>query len=208
MYNNWKRNRSISVSLSVIFLVAVSTIQLSSMIASNDNFVASIAYAKYSNSQTQSLVNECGIGDADSTTCANNGPLIQGDGTASSPVVTQSAGGEPGPPGPQGPQGPKGEQGEQGPPGPDKELQVRQVEGQVFEVLQGTTRVATVFCGPDEFVTGGGYEVLGLLTDPIHVEESAVSGPPDGWEFLATNSNQEDVFIQAKVECAKLVDVP
>ncbi len=80
------------------------------------------------NSQAQSLVNNCGIGQS-SGICANYGPMIQGDGSATTPVITQS-GGQRGPPGPQGPagsQGPQGIQGEQGPAGPTQELEVRTV---------------------------------------------------------------------------------
>ena len=55
--------------------------------------------------------------------CANSGPLMQGEGLASSPVVTQFSGGR-GEQGPAGPQGPPGIQGEQGPAGPKQELQL------------------------------------------------------------------------------------
>lgn len=106
-------------SIIVIVLVAVSTSH-SSEVLSN---IAAVVYA-YSNTQVQSLDNDCGIGDTDNTNCANNGPLIQGDGSASSPVVSQSAGREQGYRGPPGPQGPSGPQGEQGPPGPKGDSEV------------------------------------------------------------------------------------
>jgi hypothetical protein len=63
MYNSQKKNRALPVSLnvSVILLLAFSTTQLSSMVVSNGN-TANNAYAKYSNSQAQSLINDCGEG--------------------------------------------------------------------------------------------------------------------------------------------------
>ncbi len=103
-------------SITVLLLVAgLSTIQLSSMVLSN----GSVVYA-YSNSQAQSFVNDCGIDEVTGINCGNNGPLMQGDGLASSPIVTQFSGGqgEQGPPGPQGEQGPAGPAGAEGPAGP------------------------------------------------------------------------------------------
>ena len=61
------------------------------------------------------LFNECGLDGTSGINCANNGPLMQGDGLASSPIVTQFGGGR-GQQGPAGPQGPPGEQGPAGPP--------------------------------------------------------------------------------------------
>jgi hypothetical protein len=46
MYNKWKGNRALPISISVIILVAVSTAQLSSMVASNDNIATDPVYAK------------------------------------------------------------------------------------------------------------------------------------------------------------------
>lgn len=107
----------------MLVLVAVSTLQLSIMVLPND----SVVYA-YSNSQAQSLVNECSGGDIISPNCAINGPQTQADGTASTPINFQISNpgkeGPPGPPGPKGdtgatgPQGPQGEQGPQGLTGP------------------------------------------------------------------------------------------
>jgi hypothetical protein len=90
MYNDWKRNRALPVSLSVsvILLLAVSTTQLSS----NGNIASDNAYAKYSNNQAQSLVNECGINESSGVNCATNGPQIQGDGCATTPLISQSSG--------------------------------------------------------------------------------------------------------------------
>ena len=74
-------------SIFIILVVAVSTSQISSVVLFNGNVV----YA-YSNNQAQSLTNECGIDGLTNLNCANNGPLMQGEGMASSPIVTQSAG--------------------------------------------------------------------------------------------------------------------
>lgn len=128
MYNYLKRNRilPISVSVSVLILLVASTAQVSSMIPLSGNSITSpnTVYAKYSDSQAQSLVNECGEGEPSGINCANNGPLMQGEGLASSPVVTQSGSGQgqqgpPGPPGPQGPQGEQGSKGDTGATGPE-----------------------------------------------------------------------------------------
>src|SRR5918995_2567452 len=145
----------VSASASVIIFLVVSTTQLSSMIVLNSNTILApnTVFAKYSNNQAQSLVNECGVGDSSGPNCANNGPMTQGDGTASSPIVSQSGG-----QGPAGPQGPPGIQGEQGPPGPDKELQVRTDSGDVLTVAPDTTLTVTAPCNSDEVATGGGYE--------------------------------------------------
>jgi hypothetical protein len=80
----------------MIALVVVSTLQLSSILLSNDTAVHA-----YSNSQAQSFVNECDQDESSGINCANNGPLMQGEGLASSPIITQSGSG----------------QGERGPPG-------------------------------------------------------------------------------------------
>ena len=83
------RNQGLKLYTFVIAvpLVAVSTAQLSSIGLSN----GTVVYA-YSNSQAQSFVNECRIDGLTNLNCANNGPLMQGEGIASSPIVTQSAG--------------------------------------------------------------------------------------------------------------------
>ena len=135
MYNSPKKNLALPVLLNVrvIILVVVSTMQLSSMIVSNDNVIGDDVYAqRYSNNQTQSFVNECGVGEPIGINCANNGPMIHGDGTAIALTPSQiSSGGEQGPVGPAGPQGetgatgPQGPIGPQGPAGAKQELQVR-----------------------------------------------------------------------------------
>jgi hypothetical protein len=57
------------------------------MVVSNGNS-ANNAYAKYSNSQAQSLINDCGEGDSGaSPNCAIVSPQMQADGTA--PITFQ-----------------------------------------------------------------------------------------------------------------------
>jgi hypothetical protein len=55
--------------------------------------ITNYVYAKYSNDQAQSFVNECGQDGVTGINCGNNGPLMQGDGLASSPVITLFGGG-------------------------------------------------------------------------------------------------------------------
>lgn len=227
----------VSPSASVIIFLVVSTTQLSSMIVLNSNTILApnTVFAKYSNNQAQSLVNECGVGDSSGPNCANNGPLTQGDGIASSPIVSQSGGqgpagpqgpqglkgdtGPAGPPGPQGaagpqgptgPQGPQGIQGEQGPPGPDKELQVRTDSGDVLTVAPDTTLTVTAPCNSDEVATGGGYEIDDEFNEvnPSVVHSGTPSNAPNTWSFTLSNPGPLPVDILAFVECAKLVDVP
>src|SRR5919106_1170334 len=121
MVNSLKKNLALLVSLavSVIILVAVPTVQLSTlMVASGD--ANGNAYAKYSNNLAQSLVNDCGVGDSrGAPNCIINSPQIQADGSANIPMVSSSEGqGPPGPQGPAGPQGPQGLTGPQGNAGP------------------------------------------------------------------------------------------
>jgi hypothetical protein len=201
-----KRFKLTCTSVLMTVLVAVSTSQLSTMVLSN---VDSVVYA-YSNSQAQSLHNECEHG-----VCANNGPQTQADGTPiAMPVITQSGGqGEQGPPGPAGPQGPQGEQGiqgEQGPPGPDKELQVRRVVGNGVIVPGPGQGAEEVECASDEVVTGGGsnYLLRDFGENEINPNISAFPTINNGWEVFVLNPGPNPVTIQSVVECAKLVDVP
>jgi hypothetical protein len=85
---------------------------------SGDNTVNSV-YAKYSNSQAQSLVNDCGIVGSSGISCANNGPQTLGDGAATALTPLQIS--NPVKEGPPGPQGPKGDTGDTGPQGPTGE---------------------------------------------------------------------------------------
>ena len=111
--NNTKRNRTLSISVIGILLVAVSTTQLAPMIGSSNNIFANNVYAKYSNNfdQTASLANECSGDHESNIICVNNNPQTQGrDNIVNTPITTpQGSPGPPGPPGPQGPPGPLGE---------------------------------------------------------------------------------------------------
>jgi hypothetical protein len=174
MYKTWRNNQrrlSASVSLSIIILiVGVSTTQLTSMVTLNGNpSTFNDVYAKYSNDQAQSLANECGISDATGVNCGINSPLMQGDGLASSPIVTQSGGG----------------QGEQGPPGPDKELQVRTVVSSEYVLVPPlASREISVECNPDEVVTGGAlllFDDFDNYGNPSILEAGLPVNQPTEW---------------------------
>lgn len=126
-------------------MLSVSTLQ----VLSN---VDSVVYA-YSNSQAQSLVNDCGIDESSGINCANNGPLMQGEGLASSPIVTQSGSG-------------------QGPPGPAKELQVRTVDGESVEAEPNELTAAVAGVPPDNPTTWE-LNYFNLGPDPITLEAYA-----------------------------------
>lgn len=84
MYNSPKKNLGFPVSLNVrfIILVAVSTVQLSSMMVVSGD-VTGNAYTKYSNNPAHSLVNGCDVFDSGGTgNCQNNAPQITVDGIA------------------------------------------------------------------------------------------------------------------------------
>jgi hypothetical protein len=125
MYNSLKKNLpfpdSLNVRVIILVIIAVSTLQLSPMMVTNGDANGN-AYAKYSNNQAQSFVNECGLSGSTGTNCGNSGPQTQGDGVANALAPLQISGaGEQGPVGPQGPQGiqgPKGETGATGATGP------------------------------------------------------------------------------------------
>src|SRR5919106_1662194 len=93
-------------------VLGISTVLLILIVAVNS------VYAKYSNSQAQSLVNDCGIVGSSGINCDNNGPQTLGDGaaTALTPLQISNPVKE-GPPGPQGPKGDTGDTGLQGPTG-------------------------------------------------------------------------------------------
>jgi hypothetical protein len=98
MYNSQNKNRALPVSISVVILVAVSTMQLSPVLTSNGNIAANNPHAKYTNGERQSQT-----------------PV---DGT-DLPMNMQIS--DPGNEIAQAPSSPPG------PPGLEKELQVRQV---------------------------------------------------------------------------------
>jgi hypothetical protein len=192
------------------FLVFMSGIPL----LSGGSTITNYANAKYSNSQAQSIVNECGLDESSGINCVANGPQTQADGSATAAPIVSNAGGqgEQGPPGPPGPQGP---QGEQGPPGPNKEIQARIVDGEVVIVEPGNREVARAFCNPGEIATGGGLEVspTSPFGDPNRVNAHyAVTGQlqfeTDRWIVSYDNPGPNSVLIQAAAVCAQLVDVP
>lgn len=79
--------------------------------------ITNYANAKYSNSQSQSFVNECGLDESSGINCVASGPQTQADGSATATPIVSNAGGQ-GEQGPPGPQGPKGDTGDSGPQGP------------------------------------------------------------------------------------------
>lgn len=131
------------------------------------------------------------------------------------PAGPQGPQGEVGPQGEQGPKGEQGPQGIQGEPGPDKELEVRQAEGEIVTVVDpDVITEATASC--DELVTGGGYRILttGFGGDGnVHGTATEMSaGSPVGattWLVKIAGFNlSEGTTVLAFAECAKLVDVP
>lgn len=204
MHDN--RTRASPVSISVIILVAVSTAQLSSMIALNGNSAtANNVYAKYTNSfeETASLTNTC---SGDDSNCMINNPQTEGENNSPINLQISSPGeeGQPGPPGPPGPEGP------QGPPGPNKELQVRTVTGEGVEVGLAEPEVARAFCAPDEVVTGGGMSISeqGNSINPDIFDIGISFNNLSGWAVEYDNPGPNPVTIRAIAQCAKLVDTP
>lgn len=212
------------MSLSIIIiLMAVSATQLTSMVTLDGNALTpNNLYAKYSDSQTQSLVNDCGVGDSDgSPICTITSPQTLADGTVSAPLVSISGGGQGQG---QGPQGPKGEQGEQGPPGPagpegppgpQQELVVRSAQSDLEQLAaKGSTEVKAL-CESDEVVTGGGLvndqrfgPGAGLANEINPSYNSKPDEAENGWQVEFFNPGPELARTQAYAQCAKLVDAP
>ena len=211
------------VSVFTIALVLLSSMPLISGVGSSINY----ANAKYSNSQAQSFVNECGLDESSGINCIASGPQTQADGSATAtPIVSNTGGqGQQGPPGPQGPKGdtgeqglkgdtgatgpqgpagPQGPQGEQGEQGPDKDIQTLQRASEPMVIHPGATDHATATCNPDEKVTGGGFTGTGGLDLITNLRD----GDTNDWDAGAENPTSQDKSIIAVVECAKLVDVP
>lgn len=205
MYKPWRNKNSLTYSMSlsiIIILMAVSATQLTSMVMLNGNtFTSYDVYAKYSNDQAQSIVNEC-----DSSNCGNISPQNQADGTAFAPIVAISGGGQ----GEQGPPGP------QGAPGPDKELEVREVDGVADFIPAGERGRSVAECAPGEVATGGGMNISPLQGDTpntINPNEVVDSGTPipgttTNWDVSAVNPGPNDLVIRSFAQCAKLVDAP
>jgi hypothetical protein len=186
-------------SIFTIALVLLSGIPSISGIGSTISY----ANAKYSNSQVQSFVNECGHDESSGINCVASGLQTQADGSATAtPIVSNVVG--------QGQQGPPGPPGPQGPPGPDKELQVRTIiPSEGVGVEAGESAVVEAQCAPDEVVTGGGTSYVPV--DPTANEINPLEldlATPDGWGFRVDNPGPSDVGISTFAQCAKLVDVP
>lgn len=209
-------------SVIAIVLIAVSTSQLSTMILSNGN-IGSLVYAYSTNSQAQSIDNNCEHGN-----CAILGPQTQADGTPIAiPVVQVKEGegeGEQGPPGPQGeqgpkgdigpggpegPEGPKGDTGDTGPPGPEQALEVRTVVGDTVTIGPVDRGSAAAICDEDEVVTGGGMHVTPRSAgfgNPNTINPQLLDTPvPREWHVGAFNPGPGDLEITAVAQCSKLV---
>ena len=154
----------------------MSTTQLTSLVGLPSSTVIHDVnvYAKYSNSQTQSLVNECGSGRSIGINCANTGPLTQGDSNTIAPTTSQISNPlsqisnpiKEGPPGPLGPQGPQGATGSQGPKGdkgdngPAFVPKIYRVDGPSETNIQGSagTDASIAQCDDGDLLVGGGYQ--------------------------------------------------
>jgi hypothetical protein len=191
--NQIKENQILYASkrmMMTILIVAISAAQLSSTVVSNGD-TGTNAYAKYSNSQASSLVNECSEDRESNKICVNSNPQTQGkDNVVSAPISSQT-------------QKPNPLDGEEG---PEQELQVREVEGNMTQIEMLDDGTAIAECDSDEFVTGGGYAIFGVVSDAVIQQESAVSGPPAGWYLFVTNTGPSTIEVQAFAECAELVD--
>lgn len=185
-----------STFVTAVTLIAVSTSQLSPIVLFNGDVV----YGYY-NSQSQSNANDCGLDQTTGINCANNGPLMQGNGLASSPVIAQSAGQDQ-----QGPQGPPG------PPGPDKKIQTRIVESDVRIIPPDPNfSLITATCASDEVATGGGYSVQEQLGVHDNLINYQVIEPDPGqlanaWELRIQNPGPETIEVVTFAVCAKLAD--
>jgi hypothetical protein len=239
MYKHWNRNQPLSVSISVVILVVISTMQLSSMVVLNDNNVfTSNAYAKYStNSQAQSLANECGVDGSNGNNCQNTGPQTIADGaaTALAPLQISNPVKE-GPPGPQGPAGPAGPQGEQGLQGIQGIQGIQGVKGdtgatgpagptgpqgqnatkQVLQARVTATNFKTISSGTGDTVFApscASDEVVvggGTFTTGSQNNENKLEDTSTSGpgSFRIINPGPNAVNIGAYAICAKLVDAP
>jgi hypothetical protein len=183
MYNNCKRNRALSVSISVVILAALSTTQLLSMVTSNDNIPAvNKVYATLSDDERQSR--------------------IQAHGTDSMPMNLQLSNPRneiaqvpPSPP---------------GPPFSKQQLQVTQVSGPTVRVLANEIGESLATCATDEILTGGGTVFFADAGNkPLETEiDGPLNTPPTEWQYRVDNPGPGQVFIRAEALCAKLVDAP
>jgi hypothetical protein len=198
MYSKCKGNRALPISIMMILFVAVSTAQLTFMVASN-GIIADNAYAKYTNrfEEAASFTNSC---SGDQSHCIGNNVQTEGENNDPNTLIS-------GPPGPEGPQEP---------PGPDQQLQVRRVNGDTVSVPAGSQRNADAFCDAGEVATGGGFDIIeGIFSEPptnVRNPNIETLGFPDTqstqWTIVILNPGPETVFIRAFAQCAKLVDAP
>jgi hypothetical protein len=179
MYNDWKRNRAlpVSISISVIILVAASTAQLS----------GTPVRARYSTNfeEAASLANSC---SGEQSPCISNN--VQTEGENNVPTVLVS--------GPPGPAGPKQElqvrevfsELQDIPSGGSGAVEAKCASDEI-PTGGGTSLSRTV----NESISTSG--------------ESDSSTASPGWEYEFKNINSKiPVKIGTFVECAKLVDAP
>jgi hypothetical protein len=186
------RNQGLKLYTSVIavFLVAVSTAQLSSMVLSEDNVV--YAYSTNFN-QAASLVNNCSGDDESSQICLNNNQEVQGkDNDVNTQIST--------PP---------------GRPGPDKVLEQRQVSSFIptdppsLPIVQpGGTGTFSAKCNSDEIVTGGGYRISEGAFGIVEFQGATATDSTPAWTVTITNHGSTLFTFEVFAECVKLVDAP
>lgn len=193
---DYKANRFqlLCVSITMILFVgtSASALQLSSIIMLNGDIYNNAYAKKYSTNfeQATSLVNDCPGDQESSEICVNNNPQTQGrDNVISTPISSQIE-----------------KPVDEGEEGPNQELQVRQVEGTSTQIEPLDDGTAIAECDSEEFVTGGGYAIFGIVSDAVIEQESAVSGPPPGWSLSVANTGPSAIQVQAFAECATLVD--
>ncbi|MGH9974363.1 MAG: hypothetical protein ACRD8Z_00795 [Nitrososphaeraceae archaeon] len=191
---NAKRNRTLSISVIAILLVAVSTAQLSSMNGSSINIFANNVYAqKYSTNfeQAASLVNNCSGDHESSQICVNTNPQTQGkDNDVNTRVTT--------PP---------------GPAGPDQVLEKRQVisttpPGTLPIVQPGQISTRSAECNSDEVVTGGGYRISTGAFGVVEFQGETVTNSIPAWTVTIQNRGDSLFVFEVIAECVKLVDAP
>lgn len=101
------------------------------------------------------------------------------------------------------------------PPAPDKELEVRQVEGDPENVPPNHSVMVHATCAEDEVLTGGGWSTQDDVGSGFHLNLVVLfSGPnPDDpthdWQILVHN-DEGGVSPDARAiaQCAKLVEAP
>jgi hypothetical protein len=178
MYNIWKGNRTLLISISVIVLISVSTPQLSSMIVANGNTaVTNNVYAQFP-------------------------PGPRPPPGQQFPPVPPGQQFPPVPPGQQFPPVPPGLDEEL------QTRVVIGAFGQVEGDGSTSSRSAIcasdeVVTGGGSEVTSGGN-----LINPTHRDYAEPTNNPDRWTVTVTNPGPNPIDIRAFAVCAKLVDVP